>query len=339
MIRGHLRKVFMIINRYFLKSIFSYTLTISLIFILIIVSSRSIQYLEQAARGEINPEIVFLVVLLRFPEFLELILPLSFFLSIILSLGKYRADSEFVIMEQLGFSLGRVYFSLLFPVLIISSFVFYSSSTLTPKLDSKVENLLRAESMQDKYNSLQPGEFHRLGQTTVLLAESRNKDVLGNVFIKISDDESERIIKALSARLIGENKNELHLERGEIYFLQDTESILSLTFDEFTLKDLDLEDFRNYEVNLDNNSLSLWPLSLITMIVISVLISLPLSKISARQGRFSRVLPALLIFAVYTGMILSFKDSHLENLRYVIATHSVFLFFGLFMNFYVFRKV
>ena len=98
----------MIINRYFLKSIFSYTLTISLIFILIIVPSRSIQYLEQAARGEINPEIVFLVVLLRFPEFLELILPLSFFLSIILSLGKYRADSEFVIMEQLGFSLGKL---------------------------------------------------------------------------------------------------------------------------------------------------------------------------------------------------------------------------------------
>ena len=105
------------------------------------------------------------------------------------------------------------------------------------------------------------------------------------------------------------------------------------------MKDLDLGDFRNYEVNLDNNSLSLWPLSLITMIVISVLISLPLSKISARQGRFSRVLPALLIFAVYTGMILSFKDFELENLGYVIATHSVFLLFGLFMNFNFLRKI
>ena len=186
---------------------------------------------------------------------------------------------------------------------------------------------------------MQPGEFHRLGQTTVLLAESRNEDVLGNVFIKIADDESERIIKALSARLVGENKNEFHLERGEIYFLQDTDSILSLTFDEFTLKDLDLGDFTNYEVNLDNDSLSLWPFSLITLIFVSVLISLPLSKISIRQGRFSRVLPSLLIFSVYTGMILSFKDFQLENFRLVIATHSVFLFFGLFMNFYVFRKV
>ena len=65
----------MILYRYFLNTIFSYTATISLIFILVIVSSRSIQYLEQAARGEINAEIVFSVVLFRLPEFLELILP------------------------------------------------------------------------------------------------------------------------------------------------------------------------------------------------------------------------------------------------------------------------
>ena len=102
----------MILNRYFLKSIFSYTLTISLIFILIIVSSRSIQYLEQASRGEISPEIVFSIVLLRLPEFLELILPLGFFLSIILSISKFRAESEFVIMEQSGFSLARVYYAI-----------------------------------------------------------------------------------------------------------------------------------------------------------------------------------------------------------------------------------
>ena len=94
----------MILNRYFLKSIFSYTLSISLIFILLIVSSRTIQYLEQASRGEINAEVVFTVVLLRLPEFLELILPLGFFLSIVLTIGRLRADSEFVIMEKAGLS-------------------------------------------------------------------------------------------------------------------------------------------------------------------------------------------------------------------------------------------
>ena len=79
---------------------------------MLIVSSRTIQYLEQASRGEINAEVVFTVVLLRLPEFLELILPLGFFLSIVLTIGRLRADSEFVIMEQAGLSALKTYYPL-----------------------------------------------------------------------------------------------------------------------------------------------------------------------------------------------------------------------------------
>ena len=88
----------MILNRYFLKTIFSYTLAISVVFILIIVSSRSIQYLEQASKGEINPQVVFYVVLYRLAEFLELILPLSFFMSVVLTIGKLSSENELTIM-------------------------------------------------------------------------------------------------------------------------------------------------------------------------------------------------------------------------------------------------
>ena len=94
----------MILNRYFLKTIFSYTASVSVIFLLIIVSSRSIQYLDQAARGEINPEVVFWIILFRLPEFGQIILPLSFFIGIVLTLGKLRSESEFVVMQQNGFS-------------------------------------------------------------------------------------------------------------------------------------------------------------------------------------------------------------------------------------------
>ena len=134
----------MILNRYFLKSIFSYTLSISLIFILLIVSSRTIQYLEQASRGEVNAEVVFTVVLLRLPEFLELILPLGFFLSVVLTIGRLRADSEFVIMEQAGLSALKTYYLLLIPATLISIILIYFSMVLSPGLDAKAKSLLEA---------------------------------------------------------------------------------------------------------------------------------------------------------------------------------------------------
>ena len=52
---------------------------------------------------------------MRIPEFLELILPISFFLSIILTIGKLRSEGEFIVMEQSGFSSNKIYSLLALP--------------------------------------------------------------------------------------------------------------------------------------------------------------------------------------------------------------------------------
>ena len=98
----------MILTRYLIKDIFSHTASVSLVFLFIIISSRSIQYLEQAARGEINPEMVFWIMIFRIPEFIELLIPFSFFLSIILVMGRLYAQSEMTVMEQIGLSFSRI---------------------------------------------------------------------------------------------------------------------------------------------------------------------------------------------------------------------------------------
>ena len=179
----------MILNRYFLKAIFSYTATISVIFILIIVSSRSIQYLEQASRGEINPEVVFSIVFMRIPEFLELILPISFFLSIILTIGKLRSEGEFVVMEQSGFSSNKIYSLLALPALFISTLLFLFSFTLGPNLDLKVDSLLETESLEASFNSLSPGKFHKLNDSYLMYSKGKQGKELYDIFLVVKDKE------------------------------------------------------------------------------------------------------------------------------------------------------
>ena len=110
----------MILNRYFLKDIFLYTTSVSLIFLLIVMSSRSIQYLEQAAIGEINPEVVAWVVLYRLPEFIQIILPFSFFLSLVLTVGKLSANNELNIYEQNGYTQKRIVLLSVMPAWMIA---------------------------------------------------------------------------------------------------------------------------------------------------------------------------------------------------------------------------
>ena len=94
----------MILQRYLLKDIFSHTGAVGLVFLLVILASRSIQYLEQVSRGELSLELVFWVILFRLPEFLELIIPFSFFLGMILVIGRLCSDNEMIILEQNGYT-------------------------------------------------------------------------------------------------------------------------------------------------------------------------------------------------------------------------------------------
>ena len=315
-------------------------MTISLIFILIIVSSRSIQYLEQASRGEISPEIVFSIVLLRLPEFLELILPLGFFLSIILSISKFRAESEFVIMEQSGFSLARVYYLLTIPALIICTMLVYFSTVLSPSFELRVSNLLEVRTLEERFKSLTPGKFHKLNDEILLFAKGKDKNNLTDVFLKINDLEvnSNNVIVAKRVNITELEKIFLNFEEGYSFSETKPDQFMSVQFDKLSLVNNSLDNARNRSHSEESTKPFIWSISIIFMTVLSMFIAVPISKISPRKGRYSRVLPGLLIFLTYTGLLLSFKGNEVTEITSMMLTHFIFLVLAVILNFY-FLKV
>ena len=326
----------MILYRYFINSIFSYTATISLIFILVIVSSRSIQYLEQAARGEINPEIVFTVVLFRLPEFLEVILPLSFFLSIILTIGRLRSDSEFLIMQQSGFSNLKVYLLLTIPALLISTLLIFFTLFLNPSLEKKVNDLLEIKSLEDTFNALSPGEFHQLNPSYLIFAKEREESYLSDIFlVDRSDGANERnILVAEKFIAPSSDDNKLTFENGHSYSGEESDQLISLGFQAFTIQSKEATNEKNKTKTKKNNFSNslIWSGSNSLMILIAMFIALPLSQNSPRSGRYARVLPGLLIFSIYAGLLLSLKDETIQNLTYLISLHFFFLILAILLN-------
>ena len=78
----------------------------------------------------------------------------------------------------------------------------------------------------------------------------------------------------------------------------------------------------------------IWSISIIFMTVLSMFIAVPISKISPRKGRYSRVLPGLLIFLTYTGLLLSFKGNEVTEITSMMLTHFIFLVLAVILNFY-----
>ena len=330
----------MILNRYFLKTIFSYTATISLIFVLIIVSSRSIQYLEQASRGEINPEIVFSVVLLRLPEFLELILPLSFFLSFVLTLGRLRSDSEFVIMEQNGFSLVKVYSLLLIPASLISILLIYFSLILSPSLDQKVKDLLEVKTLEDSFNALTPGEFHKLDDSYLLFAQGRQENFLSDIFLveRKSNSKDKKVLVAKKFMAPLPESSDLIFQSGFSYSEGENNQLISVGFRSMLLagdRDLIAKD-NSFSKQKDFSGSLIWSCSISLMVLITMFLALPMSQNLPRKGRYSKVLPSLLIFSIYAGLLLTFRGEEVINLTYLIFLHLFFLIVAFYLNYRMF---
>jgi len=216
----------MILNRYFLKTIFSYTASVSVIFLLVIVSSRSIQYLDQAARGEINPEVVFWIILFRLPEFGQIILPLSFFLAIVLTLGKLRSESEFVVMQQNGFSLKRLHALLIASSTLICTVIFSFSAWLTPKFDLQIKDMLQQKTLKEKIVALTPGEFHKINESTLVYSRETSNEDLTKIFIKNTTKENqarEFFVFAEKAYVEGAAEETMNLNNGSIFFIDEVE--------------------------------------------------------------------------------------------------------------------
>ena len=88
--------------RYLTSDVMTHTLAVSLVLFLVVFSGRFIKYLTEAAIGDLAADILLPVMLYKLPAFFELILPLGFYVGLLLSFGRLYADSEMVVFRASG---------------------------------------------------------------------------------------------------------------------------------------------------------------------------------------------------------------------------------------------
>ncbi len=90
--------------------------------------------------------------------------------------------------------------------------------------------------------------------------------------------------------------------------------------------------------SLDSSNTS-WLLSLCAMTIISIFLAVPLSNASPREGRYKRVLPALLVFSLYLGLLIASRGvSELSAVNQINSMVLIHLFF-LIIAFYLYLRI
>ena len=327
--------------------VFKSSSSVLLIFFLLVVGSRIVGYFEQAAEGNLDPAIIMSVVALRFPDFITLLIPLSFFLGVLISISRIYAEREIYGFFSVGlapFDLIKflapqalLYFLL---TLILSLYVAPYTKALSQeilKIDSFEEQLESIKS--DEIVSLNDGGFIYIQNTdnTLLTGVKALKQNQVNSFFVIADElfttESKELIK-------------LNFNNGSIYngVFSDS-SKLQLNFNEFKLdikkeKNLtnDMSLTKLFDFSSDSNTASFqWNVSVPITILILLFIGVYISEVKPRQGRFSVILPGMLLYVMYLSLLILGREYIVDNPKTSFGLWYVHLIFILFLFAYLLK--
>ena len=327
--------------------VFKSSSSVLLIFFLLVVGSRIVGYFEQAAEGNLDPAIIMSVVALRFPDFITLLIPLSFFLGVLISISRIYADREIYGFFSVGlapFDLIKflapqalLYFLL---TLILSLYVAPYTKTLSQeilKIDSFEEQLESIKS--DEIVSLNDGGFIYIQNTdnnllTGIKALKQNQE---NSFFVIADELSTSETKELI---------KLNFNNGSFYSgVFSNSSKLQSNFNEFKLdikkeKNLtnDMSLTKLFDFSSDSNTASFqWNVSVPITILILLFIGVYISEVKPRQGRFSVILPGMLLYVMYLSLLILGREYIVDNPKTSFGLWYVHLIFILFLLAYLLK--
>ena len=189
----------MILFRYLCRQIFQTSAAVTLVLLCIVTSGRLAKYLSQSSAGDLSSEIVFWVIFYRIPDFLPLVIPLGFFIGVLLALGRLYTDSEMVVINACGVSKKRLVSITLFPAVIVSILVAYLTIIAAPSSLNRLQVLLEESNNNNAFSFVLPGKFQRADNSqSVSYAQAydqQNKTISDVLLVDYNDDGSVLIIR------------------------------------------------------------------------------------------------------------------------------------------------
>ena len=98
----------MILRRYMTQQVASTTALVLGFLVVMMLGGRLIRYFGIAAEGNLDISLLFTIIGYNLPYFLELILPLAFFIALMLVFGRLYVDQEMAVINASGISRGRL---------------------------------------------------------------------------------------------------------------------------------------------------------------------------------------------------------------------------------------
>ena len=308
-----------ILGQYFLKELGIAWFSVTLILLVVLATNKFADVIGDIASGDLPSSSLLQIIIYSSVDYLVVLIPLSTFLSILMVMGRFYKDQEMTAIQSSGISPFFIYKILILPMTVLTLLLLSISVYLSPEAKKSIEF-----SKQDALSNIgieffEPGRFITLKDRSVFYSKERYNDKrFVDVFLQTEIGDEVSVVTAEYAEIqINQNDNFLVFFNGNRYqgkpgdidfrILEFSEHQLPLYIDEENDKDQDIS-IENFNLLLNATDLESraelqWRLSPSIALVILVLLSIPLSRASPRQGQYGGLVLGILIYMIYVNLL------------------------------------
>lgn len=180
----------MILRRYMTQQVASTTALVLGFLVVMMLGGRLIRYFGIAAEGNLDIGLLFTIIGYNLPYFLELILPLAFFIALMLVFGRLYVDQEMAVINASGVSRGRL--GRLMTPLILALFVGEAALSIVGKPWGvrSSESVWQQQALTSAFDLIRPNQFISSGNYHLYVGSlSDDKKQLQDVILIQSQPE------------------------------------------------------------------------------------------------------------------------------------------------------
>lgn len=324
----------------------------------IIIAQRVGNLIRLAAKGILPNDAINTILGFSMVRYMPMILSLSIFLAVLLTLTRWHRDSEMVVWFSAGLGLNKWIKPILtfaIPVIVVISLF---SFLVMPWAVNKVEDYRVQLKSRDDLSTISPGVFKESSNgERIYFIESYDElgNVVKNIFVQSTQHQKTGVIVAKQGRRekADNGDNFLVMEKGRRYEGKpNTAEINTTEFERYAIRVETKEVARPPDeanakttqalfnaVSLSDKAELQWRLAIPVSALILVMMAIPLSFVDPRAGRSLNLIFALVIYVIYNNILSIFQAWTTQGrISASVGLWPVHVFFALLVFYMFYRR-
>ena len=325
-----------IISRYLLSNLFIFFIAITFIIGLIVFGNQFVLTVQESISFGIPIKELMPLIGFNMLRDIPIILILSLFLSIIITISQLYKNSEAVVMNSIGLG-DKTFMNLIKPIVFFTFIIIFYLTIFAVPWAKQQKSYAEDETVNaSEFSFITEGKFESFknGEIVFYAAESKVKDNVGEqnveeIFIYALDDETPVVVLASEAKKYTNSKNNsvyLRLQNGTRYEgLPGDKNINILNFEKYDLEIVsgdiqksiasfsEIEERNTIDLlregGVNANAEIQWRISQPLSVLILSIFGVFLGKSSPRTGKGINLIFGIIIFMLYNNALLVAKSA------------------------------